>query len=220
MRVKTRPVRRYARAKRVRFFRTRRPYRTLSLFRRPLRRNRSGYFIAKSAIEEEYTPCVTDYSKYITVSLSKFPEFMSMKQQFSHFKFLFASVRITPLSGNNTDHPCGTYLLVPFHGDLPGMPLNKMDRAKILQLDMVKEYRCTSSAYRRFVPAIIENINVSGQKDPVKRLLYRPTLECRHNESPGIEHNAAILCFPPNTHDMRYNIKIECKVLFTGQVFP
>lgn len=213
MRVKRKPVRFTGRVKRIHLKR-----RIRRFFRKPFRRNHTGYYIANAAVEETFTPNVENYSRIIKVYLSKFPELQKLRTQWSHFRFLSCSITVTPMSLNTTDHPCGTYLIVPYHGNYAGVDEAKMDRNKLLAFDMVREYGATQRGHRRFVPSVVQEFNIGSFK--ANRILYRPTLETQAVGSEVLNHNVGILCFPNNTHDMRYTIKLEAKVLFTGQIFP
>lgn len=180
--------------------------------------NRSGTYLCLARRDIEFTPSVNEWSKFITVSLSDFTEYSKFRDQFASYQFRYVAVTVMPMSNNDTAHPCGPYVMAPWHNDFATEnEVKKMDYNRCLALDMAKEYRRDRTAYRRFTPAIVDT-SKTGALD-LKRIIFRPVI-CYYSGSEALKHNCAILCFPSNTHDQRYVIRITSLVRFIGQCLP
>lgn len=180
--------------------------------------NRSGTYFCVARKEYEFTPNVNEWSKFITVSLSDFPEYDRFRNQFASFQFRSVAVSVMPMSNNDTGHPCGPYVIAPWHNDFASeSEVKKMDYNRCLALDMAKEYRRDRTAYRRFIPAIVDT-SKTGSLD-LKRVVFKPII-CYYSGAEALKHNCCVLCFPSNTHDQKYVIRITSVVRFIGQCLP
>lgn len=186
---------------------------------RPIRRKSRDLYMCLARKDWSFTPSVNGWSNLIQVCIDDFPELSYHYKNFLSYQFLSCTLTVYPLSLNDTAHPCEPYIVAPWHFNIfpPNTNLDKLDREHILALNGAKEYRATRGSCRHFVPSIITTCNVD--KHELHQLRYRPEI-FQYQGSSSIPHTCGIICFPSNTHDVRYELRLSVKVLFKKQIWP